>query len=101
MSARYSPCVTERTNMEQALPILSEKELTRVQDILIEQLHVKREHLTRDAKFKEDLGADSLDMVEITMSLEEEFGMSAPDQAMEQVESVEDLYIALAEMLKR
>lgn len=87
--------------MEQTKSMLTDKELGRVQDILINQLDVKREHLTPDAKFKEDLGADSLDMVEITMSLEEEFGVSAPDQDMEQVETVEDLYIALAEMLKR
>ena len=93
--------MNERTPMQKTTVRLSDKELTRVQDILIEQLDVKREHLTPEARFKEDLGADSLDMVEITMSLEEEFSLSAPDQEMEEVQSVEDLYLVLSELLRR
>ncbi len=87
--------------MNTAKPTLSEKEMNRIQDIVIEQLDVKREQLTPDAKLKEDLGADSLDIVEITMALEEEFEVTAPDKDVDGVESMQDLYEAVATMLQR
>jgi acyl carrier protein len=81
--------------------MLSENEIKRIQNIVIEQLDVKREQLTPDARLTEDLGADSLDKVEIIMALEEEFGVTAPDKDVEGVESMQDLCEAVAAMLRR
>ncbi len=87
--------------MNIAKPNLTEGEVGRIQDIVIEQLDVKREQLTVDAKLKEDLGADSLDIVEITMALEEEFGETAPDKEVDGDPSMQELYEAVAIMLRR
>ena len=56
----------------------------RVRDIIVEQLGVKPDQVTPEAKFIEDLGADSLDTVELIMALEEEFGIEVPDEQAEQ-----------------
>ena len=74
---------------------LTETEMTRVQDILIEQLHIQREQITPEARIMEDLGADSLDMVEIAMNLEEKLGLSGDDEEMEGVQTVGDLFEAV------
>src|ERR1700722_2638216 len=55
----------------------------RVKDIIVEQLGVKPEQVTPEAKFIEDLGADSLDKVELIKALEEEFGVEGPDEKPE------------------
>jgi len=60
----------------------------RVIDIIVEQLGVDREQVTDDAKFVEDLGADSLDTVELVMQLEEEFGVEIPDEEAEKLTTV-------------
>ena len=52
----------------------------RVKKIVVEQLGVKEEEVTNDASFVDDLGADSLDSVELVMALEEEFGIEVPDE---------------------
>jgi len=52
----------------------------RVKDIIVEQLGVNADQVTPEAKFIEDLGADSLDTVELVMALEEEFGQEIPDE---------------------
>ena len=57
----------------------------RVKDIIVEQLGVKPEQVTPEAKFIEDLGADSLDTVELIMALEEEFGVEVPDEQAEKL----------------
>jgi acyl carrier protein len=63
---------------------MSEKSIEqRVKDIIVEQLGVKPEQVTPEAKFIEDLGADSLDTVELVMALEEEFGNEIPDEQAE------------------
>ena len=62
----------------------------RVKDIIVEQLGVSAEQVTIDAKFIEDLGADSLDTVELVMAFEEEFGIEVPDDA-EKLLSVGDV----------
>ena len=80
---------------------LSETEMTKVQDILIEQLHLKREQITPEARIMGDLGADSLDMVEIAMKAEEEFGFTLPDEEAEKVVTVEDLYEVVGKLLGR
>ena len=63
----------------------------RVKDIVVEQLGVKPEQVTPQAKFIEDLGADSLDTVELVMALEEEFGIEVPDDQAEKLQSVGDV----------
>ena len=63
----------------------------RVKDIIVEQLGVSADQVTPDAKFIEDLGADSLDTVELVMALEEEFGREIPDEEAEKLQSVGDV----------
>jgi acyl carrier protein len=63
----------------------------KVKEIIAEQLGVKIEQVTPEAKFIEDLGADSLDTVELVMALEEEFGQDIPDEEAEKLQSVGDV----------
>ena len=63
----------------------------KVKDIIVEQLGVNPDQVTSDAKFIEDLGADSLDTVELVMALEEEFGQEIPDEEAEKLQSVGDV----------
>ncbi len=62
----------------------------KVKDIIVEELGVEREKLTEDASFMEDLGADSLDTVELVMAFEEEFNVEIPDDAAETIVTVGD-----------
>ncbi|MGD8921664.1 MAG: acyl carrier protein [Candidatus Zixiibacteriota bacterium] len=60
----------------------------RVKEIIVEQLGVEANQVTERAKFVEDLGADSLDTVELVMALEEEFSLEIPDEDAEKITSV-------------
>jgi acyl carrier protein len=60
----------------------------KVVDIIVEQLNVNAEQCVLEAKFIEDLGADSLDTVELVMKLEEEFGIDIPDEDSEKILTV-------------
>lgn len=60
----------------------------KIKSIIAEQLGVKPEEVTDQAKFVEDLGADSLDTVELVMALEEEFGIEIPDEDAEKMTTV-------------
>ena len=60
----------------------------KVKDIIVEQLGVKKEQVTEDASFIDDLGADSLDTVELVMALEEEFNIEIPDEEAEKIQTV-------------
>lgn len=62
----------------------------RVKKIVIEQLGVKAEEVTNDASFVDDLGADSLDTVELVMALEEEFECEIADEAAEKITTVQE-----------
>ena len=62
----------------------------KVRNIIAEQLGVKPEEVTPEAKFIDDLGADSLDTVELVMALEEEFGIEIPDEDAEKMVKVGD-----------
>ena len=62
----------------------------KVKSIIAEQLGVKPEEVTPGASFIDDLGADSLDTVELVMALEEEFGIEIPDENAEKMSSVGD-----------
>ena len=63
----------------------------RVVDIIVEQLGVNADQVTPEAKFIEDLSADSLDTVELVMALEETFGQEIPDEEAEKLQSVGDV----------
>ncbi len=69
---------------------MAEAVADRVRAIIAEQLGVKLEEVTDAASFIEDLGADSLDTVELVMALEEEFGIEIPDEDAEKMASVGD-----------
>ena len=60
----------------------------KVKDIIVEQLGVNPEQVTPQASFIEDLGADSLDIVELVMAFEEEFGVEVPDEDAEKITTV-------------
>ena len=62
----------------------------RVKEIIVEQLGVDTGQVKENAKFVEDLGADSLDTVELVMALEEEFSLEIPDEDAEKITSVGD-----------
>ena len=62
----------------------------KVKDIIVEELGVEREKLTEDASFMEDLGADSLDTVELVMAFEKEFNIDIPDEDAEKMRTVGD-----------
>ncbi|MBO7542345.1 acyl carrier protein [bacterium] len=62
----------------------------KVKDIIVKQLGVKPEEVTEDANFTDDLGADSLDLVEVVMALEEEFEAPVPDEEAEKIKTVGD-----------
>ena len=62
----------------------------KVKEIIVDQLGVEESQVTDNAKFVEDLGADSLDTVELVMALEEEFGLEIPDTEAEKIRSVGD-----------
>ncbi len=69
----------------------SEEVFDKVKEIIVEQLGVTSESVTLDASFIDDLGADSLDIVELIMALEEEFDMEIPDSDAEKVVTVGDV----------
>ena len=62
----------------------------RVKKIVVEHLGVEQDKVTEDASFIDDLGADSLDIVELVMAFEEEFGVEIPDDAAEKISTVKD-----------
>ena len=64
---------------------------SKVKDIIVEQLGVSADQVKTEAKFIEDLGADSLDTVELVMAFEEEFGIEVPDEDAEKLQSVGDV----------
>ena len=64
--------------------------LDRVKKVTVEQLSVKVEEVNESSSFTEDLGADSLDVVELVMKLEDEFGIDIPDDDVNQIKTVGD-----------
>lgn len=69
----------------------SEEIFNKVKDIIVEQLGVAEDSVTQEASFIDDLGADSLDIVELIMALEEEFDMEIPDSDAEKIVTVNDV----------
>ena len=72
-------------------PMSSEELFDKVKEIIVEQLGVAETAITPDASFIDDLGADSLDIVELIMALEEEFDLEIPDADAEKVVTVNDV----------
>jgi acyl carrier protein len=70
---------------------MSESIEQKVKEIIVEQLNVTPDQVTSDAKFIDDLGADSLDTVELVMAFEEEFGIEVPDEEAEKLTCVNDI----------
>ena len=91
-----SPALRDRTypratNFNQ-INFMAEKSIEeKVKDIIVEQLGVNPEQVTPQASFIEDLGADSLDIVELVMAFEEEFGVEVPDEDAEKLQTVGDV----------
>ena len=67
-----------------------EELVEKVKAVIVDQLNVEEDDVVEDASFVDDLGADSLDIVELVMALEEEFGISIPDEEAENIKSVGD-----------
>ncbi|EEG31613.1 acyl carrier protein [[Clostridium] methylpentosum DSM 5476] len=65
--------------------------LEKVTSILVDQLDVDEEKVTMEASISDDLGADSLDVVDLVMSLEEEFNIEIPDEEVENIKTVGDI----------
>ena len=65
-----------------------EEIIEKVKAVIVEQLNVEEEDVTEDASFVDDLGADSLDIVELVMALEDKFGISIPDEEAENIKTV-------------
>lgn len=63
----------------------------KVRDIVVEQLGVEADEVALESTFIDDLGADSLDIVELIMAFEEEFNIEIPDEAAEKIKSVQDV----------
>ena len=63
----------------------------KIKEILADQLDIEENAITPDSLLVEDLGADSLDAIDIVMSVEDEFGIEVPDEIIEKIESVSDI----------
>ncbi|MEN8181472.1 MAG: acyl carrier protein [Myxococcota bacterium] len=71
----------------------------RVAELIVEQLGVSRDEVVPEASFIDDLGADSLDIVELVMAMEEEFDVEIPDDDAEKIQSIGDAISYLKEKL--
>ncbi len=67
-------------------------EIEKIRDIIATTLNLDPEEVTPDKSFAEDLDADSLDLAEIIMAIEDEFGVTIPDEILEKVVTVQDAY---------
>lgn len=74
--------------------------MEKVKQIIVDELGVDEKEVEPEAKFTDDLGADSLDTVELVMRFEEEFGIEIPDEAAEKIQSVGDAYKYIEEHKK-
>lgn len=63
----------------------------KIKDIIVEQLDVEEDAVTMEASITEDLGADSLDVVDLVMSIEESFDVEIPDEEVENIKTVSDI----------
>ena len=94
---RAPPSDNQLTEQNMAEKSIDQK----VKDIVVEQLGVNADQVVPEAKFIEDLGADSLDTVELIMALEEEFGIEVPDEEAEKLVSVGDVIRYIEDSAKK
>jgi acyl carrier protein len=73
----------------------------KVKKMIVEQLGVSESEVVPEAKFIDDLGADSLDIVELVMALEDEYGIEIPDEDAEKIETVGDAIKYIEEHMKK
>ena len=66
-------------------------EFEKIRDIIAEKMDLDPSEITEESSFKDDLGADSLDLLELVMALEEEFGIEIPTEDLEQIATVGDV----------
>jgi acyl carrier protein len=76
-----------------------EELFTKVKDIVVETLNVDEADVTLDASFIDDLDADSLELVDLTMAIESELGITIEDEELEGIKTVDDVVQAIAEKL--
>jgi acyl carrier protein len=88
---RFAGPYPRATNFNQSNSMAEKSIEEKVKDIIVEQLGVNPEQVTPQASFIEDLGADSLDIVELVMAFEEEFGVEVPDEDAEKLQTVGDV----------
>jgi acyl carrier protein len=87
--------------MERSIAEVVEMDLEqRVSEIVVEQLGVSRSDIEAESSFTEDLGADSLDLVEMVMAMEEEFGLEIPEEDSEKLQTFGDAVAYLKEKLE-
>jgi acyl carrier protein len=91
LAKQQSTATSPRTPSQSPFYFMADNIQEKVRDIIVEQLGVNPEQVTPEAKFIEDLGADSLDTVELVMAFEEEFGIDVPDEEAEKLQSVGDV----------
>jgi len=72
----------------------------KVREIIVEQLGVSPEEVVAEASFIDDLGADSLDIVELVMAIEEEFALEIPDDDAEKIQTIQDAISYVEERVK-
>jgi len=70
--------------------VAKENAFEKVKELIAEQLGIEEEEITLESSFVDDLGADSLDIVELIMAIEEEFGIEIPDEDAEKLTTVND-----------
>ncbi len=75
--------------------------LKKIKDIAVEELGVSPEKVTEEARFIEDLGADSIGVMELVMKMEEEFGLQIPDEDIEKLRTVDDVIDYILKKLKK
>jgi acyl carrier protein len=75
----------------------NEEIFEKVKAVIVDQLNVEEADVTEEASFIDDLGADSLDIVELVMALEEQFGISIPDEEAESIKTVGDAVAYIVE----
>ena len=99
--ALRDPTYPRATNFNRT-NFMAEKSIEeKVKDIIVEQLGVNPEQVTPQASFIEDLGADSLDIVELVMAFEEEFSVEVPDEDAEKLQTVGDVIKYIEERAKQ
>jgi acyl carrier protein len=90
-SLKHAPETNPLSRFHQPLFMADKSIEEKVKDIIVEQLGVNPEQVTSSASFIEDLGADSLDTVELVMAFEEEFSVEVPDEDAEKLQTVGDV----------